>query len=143
MDDLKPVMPQQGPSFGIRQDAEPAVPEKNGDITAPHLQPAKRDFDESNPYYHVLNMVVDPEVGVGIVDMGLIYHVEERDGIVSVTMTLTSMGCPAGPQLTTDVDSVLRMQDGVKDVEIEVVWDPAWNPEMMNPEIRQMLFGGF
>lgn len=143
MDDLKPVMPQQGPSFGIQPDARSAVPEKNGDIAAPHLQPAKRDFDQSNPYYHVLNMVVDPEVGVGIVDMGLIYHVEERDGIVSVTMTLTSMGCPAGPQLTTDVDSVLRMQDGVKDVEIEVVWDPAWNPEMMNPEIRQMLFGGF
>jgi metal-sulfur cluster biosynthetic enzyme len=143
MDDLKPVMPQQGPSFGIRPDAEPAASEKNDDISPPHLQRAKRDFDQSNPYYHVLNMVVDPEVGVGIVDMGLIYHVEERDGIVSVTMTLTSMGCPAGPQLTTDVDSVLRMQEGVKDVEIEVVWDPAWNPEMMNPEIRQMLFGGF
>ena len=101
-----------------------------------------RDFNESNPYFHILNMVVDPEVGVGIVDMGLIYHVEEHDGVVMVTMTLTSMGCPAGPQLTTDVDAVLRMQEGVKDVEIEVVWDPAWNPDMMNPDIKQMLFGG-
>lgn len=142
MDDLKPVMPQAGPSFGVQQN-EPnsAVPSK--DIRPPEMQPAKRDFDPSNPYFNILNMVVDPETGVGIVDMGLIYHVEEHDGVVAVTMTLTSMGCPAGPQLTTDVDAVLRMQEGVKDVEIEVVWDPAWNPEMMNPDIRQMLFGGF
>jgi metal-sulfur cluster biosynthetic enzyme len=87
-------------------------------------------------------MVIDPELGVGIADMGLIYRVQEHDGVVVVTMTLTSMGCPAGPQLTEDIDSVLRMQKDVKDVEIEVVWEPAWNPEMMNPQIRQMLFGG-
>lgn len=104
---------------------------------------AIRDFDQTNPYFHILNQVVDPETGVGIVDMGLIYHVAEKKGIVTVTMSLTSMGCPAGPQLTTDIDSVLRMQEGVKDVEIEVVWEPAWNPEMMNPDIKQMLFGGF
>lgn len=108
------------------------------------VEPQKtvKDFDESNPYFHVLNQVVDPEVGIGIVDMGLIYHVEENKGVVSVTMTLTSMGCPAGPQLTNDVDSVLRMEKGVKDVEIEVVWDPAWNPDMMKQDLRQMIFGG-
>ena len=111
-------------------------------VTASQPVPAVRDFDSSNPYFHVLNMVVDPEVGVGIVDMGLIYHVEQNQGVVVVTMTLTSMGCPAGAQLTTDIDAVLRMQEGVKDVEIEVVWEPTWNPEMMNPDIKQMLFGG-
>jgi metal-sulfur cluster biosynthetic enzyme len=109
---------------------------------SPEPQTAARDFDEKNPYYAVLNMVIDPELGVGIADMGLIYRVQEHDGVVVVTMTLTSMGCPAGPQLTEDIDSVLRMQKGVRDVEIEVVWEPAWNPEMMNPQIRQMLFGG-
>jgi len=102
-----------------------------------------KDFDESNPYYHILNQVVDPEVGVGIVDMGLIYHVENKGGTVEVTMTLTSMGCPAGPQLTGDIDSVLRMEKGVKDVVIGVVWDPPWNPDMMNQDLRQMIFGGF
>lgn len=117
----------------------PAAPK-----TAPAPESAaKRDFDETNPYFHVLNQVVDPEVGIGIVDMGLIYHVEENKGVVSVTMTLTSMGCPAGPQLTNDVDSVLRMEKGVKDVEIEVVWDPPWNPDMMKQDLRQMIFGGF
>ncbi len=134
MKKIKPVLPQQGPSFGENAPVDPVQNEPAG---------AKRDFDPSNPYYHILNMVIDPETGVGIVDMGLIYHVEEHKGVVVVTMTLTSMGCPAGPQLTTDVDAVLRMQEGVKDVEIEVVWEPAWNPEMMNPEIKQMLFGGF
>jgi len=118
------------------------VPAADSKIFPPEMQPVTRDFNASNPYFHVLNMVVDPEVGVGIVDMGLIYHVEEHDGVVLVTMTLTSMGCPAGPQLTTDVDAVLRMQEGVKDVEIEVVWEPTWNPDMMNPDIRAMLFGG-
>jgi metal-sulfur cluster biosynthetic enzyme len=106
-------------------------------------QPVARTFNEKNPYYHILNQVVDPEAGVGIVDMGLIYDVKEKKGIVDVTMTLTSMGCPAGPQLTTDIDGVLRLQKGVKDVQIQVVWDPPWNPDMMNPEIRAMLFGGF
>lgn len=98
-------------------------------------------FHEKHPYYHILNQVIDPELGVGIADMGLIYKVQENNGIITVTMTLTSMGCPAGPELTTDVDGVLRLQEGVKDVEIEVVWDPPWTPDMMKPEIKTMLFG--
>lgn len=102
---------------------------------------APKKFDESNPYYHILNQVIDPELGVGIADMGLIYDVYEQDGTVSVKMTLTSMGCPAGPELTTDVDGILRLEDNVKDVEIEIVWEPAWNPDMMKPEIKAMLFG--
>lgn len=98
-------------------------------------------FDENNPYYHILNQVIDPELGVGIADMGLIYDVIEKKGVVKVIMTLTSMGCPAGPELTTDVDGILRLEKGVKDVEIEVVWEPPWNPDMMKPEIKEMLFG--
>ncbi len=101
----------------------------------------KKKFDQNNPYHAILNEVIDPEAGVGIVDMGLIYDVIEENGVVKVTMTLTSMGCPAGPQLTTAIDDILRVQSHVKDVEIEVVWDPPWTPEKMNPEIRQMLFG--
>jgi len=140
MNDLKPILPDSGPSFGLTPEpATPALPV----ATQPEPPMAKRDFDESNVYYHLLNQVIDPETGVGIVDMGLIYHVEEHQGIVTVVMSLTSMGCPAGPQLTTDIDAILRMESTVKDVEIEVVWEPAWNPDMMNPEIRQMLFGGF
>jgi len=93
-------------------------------------------------YLDIINQVLDPETGVGITDMGLIYDVEEhRDGLVTVTMTLTSMGCPAGGQITTEIDAMLRLQAHVTDVKIEVVWSPPWNPEMMNPDVKAMLFG--
>jgi metal-sulfur cluster biosynthetic enzyme len=92
-------------------------------------------------YLEVLNQVLDPETGIGIVDMGLIYNVEEQDGKVDVTMTLTSMGCPAGAQITTDIESMLRTQPQVKEVKIEIVWEPAWNPEMIQPDVRAMLWG--
>lgn len=106
----------------------------------PQAAPAY-SFNESNSYYHILNQVIDPEVGIGIADMGIIYDVIQEKGTVLVTMTLTSMGCPAGPEITTDIDAILRLQDGVKDVQIEVVWDPPWTPEKMKPEVRSMLFG--
>lgn len=93
-------------------------------------------------YLDLINNVIDPETGLGIVDMGLIYDVvENEDGKIDVTMTFTSMGCPAGQQLTTDVDAELRRLDHVTDVEVNVVFDPPWNAEMMNPELREMLFG--
>jgi metal-sulfur cluster biosynthetic enzyme len=93
-------------------------------------------------YLDLINQVLDPETGVGITDMGLIYDTEEEaDGLVKVTMTLTSMGCPAGGQITTEIDAMLRLQPHVKDVKIEVVWEPAWNPAMMNPDVKAMLFG--
>ncbi len=98
-------------------------------------------FGEDHPYYELMNQVIDPEVGVGIADMGLIYNLEVEKGVAKVTMTLTSMGCPMGPELTTDIDGILRLEDDIKDVEIEVVWDPPWSPDKMKPEIRDMLFG--
>lgn len=98
-------------------------------------------FDENNRFYHVVNQVIDPEVAIGIADMGIIYAVDEKDGLVTVIMTLTSMGCPAGPEITTELDDVLRAEKGVRDVEIEVVWEPAWTPDRIKPELRQMMFG--
>lgn len=93
-------------------------------------------------YLEIINQVLDPETGVGIVDMGLIYDVEEeKDGTVKVTMTLTSLGCPAGGQITTEIDGMLRLQPHVTDVRIDVVWEPAWHPDMMNAEVKAMLFG--
>jgi metal-sulfur cluster biosynthetic enzyme len=93
-------------------------------------------------YLDLINQVLDPETAVGITDMGLIYDVEEEgDGMVKVTMTLTSLGCPAGGQITTEIDAILRIQPHVKDVKIDVVWEPPWNPAMMNPEVKAMLFG--
>ena len=56
-------------------------------------------------------------------------------------MTLTSMGCPAGPQITTDIDGMVRMHPKVKDVKIEIVWEPAWGPHLVKDEVREMLWG--
>jgi len=93
-------------------------------------------------YFDLINNVLDPETGIGIVDMGLIYNVEEfHDGLVEITMTLTSMGCPAGAQITTEIDSWIRLQKHINDVKINVVWEPAWNPAMMNPDVKAMMFG--
>ncbi len=101
----------------------------------------KKNFDKKNKYYEIINQVIDPEVGIGIADMGLIYSVEEKKGIVKIFMTLTSMGCPLGQQIMSDIDGVLRFQDNVKDVEINLIWDPPWTPDRMNPELRSLLFG--
>lgn len=93
-------------------------------------------------YLEIINEVLDPETGIGIVDMGLIYDViEYPSGMVEVEMTLTSLGCPAGGQITTEISAMLRLQSHVKDVKINLVWEPPWNPEMMNPDVKAMLLG--
>jgi len=86
-----------------------------------------------------LRTVKDPELDLNIVDLGLVYDVEVDDGKVAINMTLTSPGCPAGPMITNDVYRVVRELDGVKDVEVEIVWEPYWTPERIEPKIRAMM----
>lgn len=88
-----------------------------------------------------LRQVKDPELDMNIVDLGLVYDVELDDGggLVRITMTLTSPGCPAGPMITNDIYKVVRAIDGVKDVDIDIVWEPYWTPERIDPKIRAML----
>ena len=88
-----------------------------------------------------LRQVKDPELDMNIVDLGLVYDVEIDDGggLVRITMTLTSPGCPAGPMITNDIYKVVRAIDGVKDVDIDVVWEPYWTPDRIDPKIRAML----
>ncbi len=86
-----------------------------------------------------LRQVKDPELDLNIIDLGLVYDVEIDEGEVRVTMTLTSPGCPAGPMITNDVYRVLRALDGVKDVNIDIVWEPYWTPERIDPKIRALM----
>jgi len=84
-----------------------------------------------------LREVVDPELGINIVDLGLIYEVNlEEEGKVNLKMTLTFPGCPAGPYIISQAHQVLEDLEGVQDVDIEIVWDPPWSPEMMSEEVR-------
>jgi metal-sulfur cluster biosynthetic enzyme len=83
--------------------------------------------------------VKDPEIGLNIIDLGLVYDVEVEDGEVHIKMTLTSPGCPVGPQIMGDADQAARMLDGVTGVEVELVWEPFWTPERIDPKVRSFL----
>jgi metal-sulfur cluster biosynthetic enzyme len=88
----------------------------------------------------VLRQVKDPEINLSVIDLGLIYDVEISDeGDVDVKMTLTSPGCPSGPEMLGDVDRVVRAMDGVTDVNVELVWEPYWTPERIDPKVRSFL----
>ena len=87
-----------------------------------------------------LRAVKDPELNLNIMDIGLVYDVEVNDtGQVRVRMTLTSPGCPAGTEILDDVKRVVTDLDGVTGVEVELVWDPYWTPERMDPRVRAFL----
>lgn len=88
---------------------------------------------------NALRQVKDPELEMNIIELGLVYDVEIEDGAVRVRMTLTSPGCPAGPMITNDAYRVLRALDGVKDVNIDIVWEPYWTPERIDPKVRALL----
>ena len=86
-----------------------------------------------------LRTVKDPELNLNIIDLGLVYDVDVEDGNVHIQMTLTSPGCPAGPQIMNDIHKTLGAMDGVQDVDIEIVWEPYWTPEKIEPKIRAMM----
>jgi metal-sulfur cluster biosynthetic enzyme len=86
-----------------------------------------------------LRQVKDPELDLNIIDLGLVYDVAVEDGEVEISMTLTSPGCPAGPLITGDVYRVIRELEGVKDVNVEIVWEPYWTPEKIDPKVRAMM----
>ena len=84
----------------------------------------------------MLCQVYDPELHMSVVDLGLIYGLEVQDGTVDLRMTLTTPGCPYGPQLMYEVDQSVRSIPGVKTVNLDLVWDPPWSPDKMSEEAR-------
>jgi metal-sulfur cluster biosynthetic enzyme len=87
-----------------------------------------------------LRAVKDPELNLNIIDIGLVYDAQVNEaGDVQVRMTLTSPGCPAGTEIIEDVKRVVSDLEGVKSVEVELVWDPYWTPEKMDPRVRAFL----
>ena len=89
-----------------------------------------------------LRGVKDPELNLNIIDIGLVYDVDVgEDGDIRVNMTLTSPGCPAGPEIVADVKRTVQDLEGVRNVEVEIVWEPYWTPEKMDPRVRAFLGG--
>ena len=86
-----------------------------------------------------LRAVEDPELGMDIVELGLLYDVEVEGPKVKVIHTLTSMGCPVGPMIQENVDQIVRSMPQVEDVEVELTWDPPWTPEKMSDDAKFIL----
>ncbi len=110
------------------------IKEKSNDI---------QKFNE-NAIWDVLRTCYDPEIPVNIVDLGLIYNLEsskesENQYQIIVKMTLTAPGCGMGPAIAQDVESKISNLSFVKDVLVELVWDPQWNQDMMTEEARLQL----
>ncbi|HYB92496.1 MAG TPA: iron-sulfur cluster assembly protein [Candidatus Binataceae bacterium] len=89
--------------------------------------------------YEVLRECFDPEIPVNIVDLGLVYGVSLKSGVVNVTMTLTAPGCHMGAAITQDIQEKLLGIPGCEDATVELVWDPPWTPRMMTESARKRL----
>ncbi len=86
-----------------------------------------------------LTWVVDPEIGLNIVDLGLVYGIEITEKKVAVTMTLTTQGCPMHDSMKVAVENTVNRLEPDKEAEIKVVWDPPWTPDKMTPQARAYL----
>ncbi len=83
--------------------------------------------------------VFDPEMGVSIVDLGLVYKIDISDAKIDIDLTLTNPGCPKIDELTSEIKKVLLGLSGINEVNVNLVWSPPWKPEMMTDEAREIL----
>ncbi len=97
------------------------------------VMPTKDEVTEA------LKQVEDPELGMDIVDLGLLYDIEVNGPRIKVIHSLTSMGCPAGPMIQEDIQRVAGEVPGVEHVDIELTWDPPWTPERMSDDAKFIL----
>jgi FeS assembly SUF system protein len=110
--------------------------ELSQDTAPPTLDPS--DVEEG--IVEALKTVFDPEIPVNIYELGLIYDIDvQEDGRVEVKMTLTAPGCPVAGTLPGEVKSKVESVRGVASADVELVWDPAWNPSMMSEAARLQL----
>lgn len=89
--------------------------------------------------HNALYSVIDPELGIDVVNLGLIYGIDIDTNSVTVTMTLTTPGCPLHESMSSAVYNAVRMIDPEKEVKINLVWDPPWTPERLTDQAREML----
>ena len=89
--------------------------------------------------FEALRAVEDPELGMDIVELGLLYDVEVDGANVKVTHTLTSMGCPVGPMIQEGIQDAAGSVPGVEHVDVELVWDPPWTPDRMSDDAKFIL----
>jgi metal-sulfur cluster biosynthetic enzyme len=86
-----------------------------------------------------LRRVKDPELNLNIIDLGLVYDINVTGNDVSIDMSLTSPGCPSGPEIMGDAEQQLKAVPGVGNVAVNLVWSPPWTPERIEPRVRAYL----
>ena len=89
--------------------------------------------------FEALRIVEDPELGMDIVELGLLYDAEVEGPKVHVTYSLTSMGCPVGPMIEQQIKETIEDMEDVSEVETELTWDPPWSPERMSEDAKFIL----
>ena len=104
-----------------------------------HLTPKEQEIAQ------LLKTVVDPEVNVNIWDLGLVYEIslDEEKKTIKVVMTLSTRGCPLGDVIFQNVKVVLEANYPGYDIDVELVWEPMWSPEMITEEGKKAIEGGF
>jgi metal-sulfur cluster biosynthetic enzyme len=102
--------------------------------TYPSLHTHPRGDSSCPALWDALRDVTDPEIPISVVDMGLIVDVKEQAGIVDVKLTFTALGCPAMDFIMDDIRARLLREPGVREVRIEVVWDPVWTKARLSEE---------
>jgi metal-sulfur cluster biosynthetic enzyme len=120
------------------EETQGAVAQSEPEIGAPEGADGRPVTEDQ--VLEALKHVIDPELGINIVDLGLVYEVDiGQDGMVHVEYTLTTMGCPIGPLIEQQMQSLMANVEGVKGFEAEMVLRPPWSPEMMSEEAKAAL----
>lgn len=104
----------------------------------PHLE-GEGTIVTKEEVIEVLKTCYDPEIPINIIDLGLVYGVEVKEDRVHIKMTLTMPGCPMGELIVEDIKRKVESIDGVKEAEIELVWDPAWTPDRISEEAMKRI----
>lgn len=115
------------------------MPDISGSTTPVGLSGLLSLDDDAAPVWDALRTVIDPELGINLVDLGLVYGVTVSDGIAYVTLTVTTPACPIGSYLEDQVRWAVLRLDGVLGVEVEVTLDPPWTPALMTEDARRVL----
>ena len=108
-------------------------------VEAPEQTPATTGVVSEDQVKLALRRVKDPDLNLNILDLGLVYAIAVNGAKVKVDMTLTSPGCPSGPEIMMNAEQEIKSLPGVQDVEMNLVWVPFWTPEKMEPRVRAYL----
>jgi metal-sulfur cluster biosynthetic enzyme len=116
--------------------ADPAIDQDAALVASTHDAALVMAGPTVDDVMEALTNVIDPELGLDFVELGLVYGVTVDGGDVHITFTLTTPGCPIGPQVTEQMEEFVGELDGVDDVECEMVFTPPWSPERMSEDAK-------